>query len=50
MLLSIQIAVGIWLGGLFLIGTIMAIVTAAEKIEKNRRYGYPWWYPWPRYT
>lgn len=43
MVLAFQIAVGIWLGGLFLIGTIAAFIAIAERISRNRRYGAPWW-------
>lgn len=38
-MLALQIAIGIWLGGLFLIGT----GAAWQKIEQNKRYGAPWW-------
>lgn len=42
-MLTLQIAVGIWLGGLFLMGTIAASIKLTEKIERNRRYGRRWW-------
>lgn len=42
-MLPLQIAIGIWLGGLFLIGTVAAFCAASDKISKNRRYGAPWW-------
>ena len=41
--LTIQIAVGIWFGGLFLFGTVAAFFTLRERIQRNRRYGYHWW-------
>lgn len=43
MLITIQIALGIWLGGLFLIGTVATFATISENIKRNTRYGYPWW-------
>lgn len=43
MLLTAQIAIGIWMGGLFLIGTVAAYFGVVTKIERNRRYGAPWW-------
>lgn len=43
MILSLQIAVGLWLGGLFLIGTVWGTIAIAEKISKNNRYGAPWY-------
>lgn len=43
MLLTMQIALGIWLGGLFLIGSAVSYFTVADKIERNRRYGRAWW-------
>lgn len=43
MTLAIEIAVGIWLGGLFLIGTFAAYFSLASKIEHNRNYGHPWY-------
>lgn len=42
--LTLQIAIGIWLGGLFLTGTFTAYFTLTEKAERNKRRGYPWYY------
>lgn len=42
MLLTFQIAVGIWLGGLFLTGTFTAYFVIAARIERNKRFGAPW--------
>ncbi len=42
-MLTLQIAVGIWLGGLFLIGTITAACMTHDRIKKVTRYGAPWW-------
>lgn len=42
-MLAMQIAVGIWLGGLMLGGTVWAGCAAADKIIHNRRFGAPWW-------
>lgn len=43
MLLASQIAIGIWLGGLFLIGTVWLGFTVAAKVAENKRTGAPWW-------
>lgn len=43
MYLTIQIAVGIWLGGLFLFATATVSFKLAEKIAHNKRYGHRWW-------
>lgn len=51
MTLAIQIAVGIWLGGLFLIGTIASYFAvhkwAAERLRYNRFHGYAWYHLGP---
>lgn len=46
-MLALQIALGIWLGGLLLIGSVAAYFAVAQRIERNRRYGYAW-YSWGR--
>ena len=43
MMMALEIAIGIWLGGLLLIGTIWGSVAVAERIKQATRYGYPWW-------
>lgn len=43
MILTLQIAAGIWIGGLLLIGTIAIGFWVAETVSKNRRYGRQWW-------
>lgn len=42
MILILQIAIGIWLGGLFLLGTISAYFALSEKIERNKRQRNSW--------
>lgn len=42
MLLTLQIAVGLWLGVLFVTGTFAAYFALAEKIKRNKRRGYSW--------
>lgn len=43
----LQIAVGIWLGGLFLVGTLAGWSALRERIERNQRLGRPWYrYRW----
>lgn len=42
-MLTLQIATGIWLGGLFLVGTFWAAMTIREQIERNRRVRAPWY-------
>lgn len=41
-MLSLQIAVGIWMGGTALVATFFAAAWLAETIAKNKRYGAPW--------
>jgi hypothetical protein len=43
MLEALQIAIGIWLGGLFLIGTVGAALHVQDRIKRNLRYGAPWY-------
>lgn len=43
MILTLQIAIGIWVGGVLLIGTVAAGFWIAETISNNRRYGRQWW-------
>lgn len=43
MMLTLQIAVGLWLGGLFLIGTCWAFIEVAAYVDRKRQYGEPWW-------
>lgn len=42
-MLTIQIAVGIWAGGMLLIGSIVVGFWTADTIAKNKRYGRQWW-------
>lgn len=42
-MLTLQIAVGIWLGALMIVATFWLFTTLRDAIEKNRRYGCPWW-------
>jgi hypothetical protein len=42
-MLAMQIAVGIWAGGLLLIGTVALGVAIADTVAKNKRYGRQWW-------
>lgn len=44
MIFALQIAAGIWLGGLLLIGTVAGFVMIAEKVSLNRRHGAPWYH------
>jgi hypothetical protein len=44
MLMALQIAVGLWLGVLFLAGTFAVYFALVEKIERNKRRGYSWRY------
>lgn len=41
--LALDIAIGIWLGGVALILSVVAVVVAGDTFKKNRRYGRPWW-------
>lgn len=42
-MLTLQIGIGIWLGGLFLWATGAAYFSVAARIEKNRQWGRPWY-------
>jgi hypothetical protein len=44
MQLAFEIALGIWMGGLSLVGTVVAYFAVCHKVEKNIRQGRPWWY------
>lgn len=43
-MLTLQIAVGLWLGGLFLTGSFAAYFVIADKIAWNKRRGLSWHY------
>lgn len=43
MTLALQIAAGIWFGGLLLTSTLVAVVTISNRIERGWRHGYAWW-------
>lgn len=40
---ALTIAVGIWLGGLALVGTFWIGTVVADNINRNRRYGARWY-------
>jgi hypothetical protein len=42
MTLAIEIGVGVWLGGLFLIGSVAGYIQLHERIQKARRIGGSW--------
>lgn len=42
-MLALHVAIGIWAGGLLLVGTIAGGLWIADTVAKNRRYGRQWW-------
>ena len=40
---TLEIAFGIWLGGSALLVTFYSYFALRGQLERNRRYGYPWW-------
>lgn len=43
MMRALEIAIGSWLGGIFLAVTVAVVVEAHDKIQKNKKYGRAWW-------
>lgn len=43
LVLILIIALGVYLGIMFAIGSVVGGISAKEKIAHNRRYGRPWW-------
>ena len=42
-MLVLQIALGIWLGLSLTVVTFVAFMEARDRIQRNLRYGRPWW-------